>query len=411
MKRQALRFIGFMLIFALLFSWGNSALRMAKDSWINLYRLPQNSIDVLLMGNSHNYYTYQPQIINDIVPVNAYSLGISGENMPVTYYELREILKYQKPKLVVLETFTIHLAEMLYPIQVVEFIDSSPWSLNKAAVAARYLSLKNAYSVFPLLRTRVDWNDPDSFFIGLKDRLRSETKEISPELGYFPISQVMSEQEYSAAFQLVENHADNSLQDNLHFLDRFVEFCRSNATRLLFTTSPVIRNSGDFLKYYIPFDEDAYAAANEIHQVVFDRSQLNELHFSDPGHVNSFGSVIVSIDMAQQIAQELDLPINQEMLAYYRSFVFSGYTLAHTGNEYVLTLTPENPDAPLEYQFEVTEAESKEIESSTGWQPGCEYRFQLPAYGSYNVDTKIRNSAGDYEINALFRINHDEPKP
>ena len=78
-------------------------------AWIDqtryLYVQPKNKIDVLFLGSSHVHCNVNTQLLWDEYGMAAYLM--TGAEQPIwnSYYNLKEALKTQKPKLVVLDMF------------------------------------------------------------------------------------------------------------------------------------------------------------------------------------------------------------------------------------------------------------------------------------------------------------------
>ncbi len=403
MNKNGLRFTGFWLVFMLLFMWLNSATGQELNRWKDFYNIPRNSIDVLFLGNSHSGYTFQPQIINNVLPVNAYSLGIEGENIFISYFELREALKYQKPKLVVLETFTLNLTEPLESALIFQFTDAGVWNLNKEAVLARFLPLEIAYSAIPAFHTRVNWNEPASFFLKLKEPFVYGYHPISPRMGASVIPETMQKEEFLAAADLPDPTYSNSAEENQKYLDKFVALCEKNDIQLILVTSPVLNTSTGDLRYFTPFDVSSYARENNIDLITFDGLELNELHYGNPDHVSAFGSVIVSMKMADEISRRLNIPTNEEQRDFYDSFVFTEYSLNHTGYNYSLTLVPEDPDLDLLYKFTLFESNYNQV-LATEWQADPQFRFTVPRMNYYTIDVEIADTNNKYQMLGEFYV-------
>jgi hypothetical protein len=413
MLKNWARFTCFWLIFILIFSCVNKALRVPNKSWYDFYHLPPHSIDVLFMGNSHSLETFQPSIINDILPINSYSIGIGGENIYFTYYELREILKTQKPKVIYLETFTLDLTDMLYPAYLFGFTDSGSLNLNKLAVAARFLPFDELFTIFPALRTQIDWNTPKNIFTLFINQFQTNKNEIDPNLGFISNPLIISDQEYSAIDQLPDPPMDTSLANNRVYLEKFIDLCKNNDIKLVFVTSPILKISGDQFIFYNLLDKAPYMNINQISQANIDFENPYQLFFSDYSHVSTFGSLLVSIKTAQVLARMLSLPIDQDKLAYYQAFQFSSFTLTHKGNEYNLKLIPEEKDSNLLYRYKVFINDTGQEIYSSEWVTSNDYRFHLIPVGRYywyNLEVEIKNPEGDYSIKGRFKIDLDRDK-
>jgi hypothetical protein len=72
--------------------------------WNAIHSKP-NTYDIIIIGSSRGYCAYDPNIINSITNKNSYNMCTGSQNVIESYYYLKEILKFQKPKYVVYETF------------------------------------------------------------------------------------------------------------------------------------------------------------------------------------------------------------------------------------------------------------------------------------------------------------------
>ena len=101
--------ISFLCIFGLVFYIVDTTLKFKYADGIltieDLYEYPDNSIDVLLLGSSHVGVNIDPTQLNSEYGMAAYSLWGSVQPTWNSYFYLKEALKTQKPKVVVLEGF------------------------------------------------------------------------------------------------------------------------------------------------------------------------------------------------------------------------------------------------------------------------------------------------------------------
>ena len=404
MKKNWIRFIGFIAVFILFFIWFNKAYSIEVPAWSDFYKLPRNSIDVIFIGNSHTNTAFQPQIVNDLLDINTYLLGIPGENIPITYFELRELLKYQKPKMVVLESFPMNFTDLVIPPIIFYFTDSGFWDSNKLHVLAMNLNRNNLYTAFPVLHNSIDWNTPSKNYQKMISVFTTKTAPIDPALGYVRIPIILTANEMNTAIRTTEADSKTSLDENLKYLNKFVNLCEKKNVQLLLTTVPPIKIFGDSFKYYVPFDAEKYATENQIEYLKFNVSDMNELHYSDPSHMNDFGSVNISIQAAQAISKKMGIPINQDKLSYYNTFLFSGYTLIQKGEQYTFNLIPKDVNAPLEYQFVVKTNSDGQVITSTDWQSSNQIQFLLPDSSTYTLGIQVRNQQGDFKVSGDLQV-------
>ena len=80
----------------------------STNTYRDFYKLEKNSVDVLFFGSSHAVASFNPQVIYDDFGITSYNLGSEQQSLVISYFWLLEALKYQSPKAVVLDTYTVH---------------------------------------------------------------------------------------------------------------------------------------------------------------------------------------------------------------------------------------------------------------------------------------------------------------
>ncbi|MBQ1568206.1 MAG: hypothetical protein IIZ80_09985 [Erysipelotrichaceae bacterium] len=71
-----------------------------------LHSLPENSLDVLVLGSSHAQYSFVPSFFYQETGLYSLVLGSACQPLEVSYEMLKEALKTQDPSVVILEVFT-----------------------------------------------------------------------------------------------------------------------------------------------------------------------------------------------------------------------------------------------------------------------------------------------------------------
>lgn len=120
--------------------WDNDRLRLHF-----FYKEPKNSLDVVFMGASENYTAVFPGQFYEETGLTSYVYAIAANPVTLWEYDLKEILKRQKPSLLVVEiNGALYDEDELYgdaPIR--SFTESIPWSRNKIDALCSY-HLKDA---------------------------------------------------------------------------------------------------------------------------------------------------------------------------------------------------------------------------------------------------------------------------
>lgn len=111
MKRKGIRILVFFLLAGVLLSQLNRVLAFRYEDGIRqmegFYKQPGGSVDVLVMGSSHAYVDIDPAVLLNEEGISAYDLCASMQPIWNTYYDLKEALKYQQPKLIVVDIYRL----------------------------------------------------------------------------------------------------------------------------------------------------------------------------------------------------------------------------------------------------------------------------------------------------------------
>ena len=213
MKNNALslglRAIAFLLIFVTLFTIATFVF-LPKRKYTNetaqpagFYQEPDNTIDVLFLGSCNMYSSMSPVLMYESHGITGYCFCCPDQEMSTSYYYLKEALKNQDLKAVVLEAFFLTQGNGKKREYYNRFaFDYFPLNANKIELAwktsqresvhmAKYDStapdalLTFAGYIFPLLRyhgrTDLSWNDVTFF---LKEDLYNPLKGGIPQYTY-----------------------------------------------------------------------------------------------------------------------------------------------------------------------------------------------------------------------------------
>lgn len=83
--------------------WRNNGDAYMTSSMANFYKEKKDSLDVLFLGDSSVYRGVNPSILWKEQGITSYVYGSPAQRVWLSYYMLKEALRYQKPKVVVIE--------------------------------------------------------------------------------------------------------------------------------------------------------------------------------------------------------------------------------------------------------------------------------------------------------------------
>lgn len=112
-KVIAIKTVAFLLLLVLLYMGLTQVFKRKEFSapWGMTYKIvgftnePKNSMDMMFFGSSHSYCTFDPSIVKEETGLSSYTLATQQQPLWVTYHYMLEALKYQSPKVMVVEVF------------------------------------------------------------------------------------------------------------------------------------------------------------------------------------------------------------------------------------------------------------------------------------------------------------------
>ena len=317
-KRFFLESLAFLVLILWIVSEVNAVLMIKDNSGFSnnqgafngFYNLKAGSADVLLIGSSHCQQNLSPQSLYNSSGIRSYNLGSSGQKLINSYYWLKEALKYQHPKAIVLETWSF-------------FIDPA---INEAAIRKGFMSMKlsplkiqgihaackdnpkldEASFYFHNLRFHERWKSLKAEdFMGKQLKERSETKGYLPNFGH-------SRYRDFKALDLEGNQGtENVLDVNMKYIKKIVELCDEKSVKLIFLTTPSSKWTAEKHNFverfgnqhnikYIDFNTKEYFSKLDNFDYYSDAADLG-------GHLNVRGAEKVTLALGVILSDNLML--------------------------------------------------------------------------------------------------------
>ena len=160
----------FFIIFTLIFVYSSNILRSKQLSkpWdftmttSGFYNEKRNTLDVLAFGSSHAYASINPIEIWDKTGLQSYVLATSNQPIWITYYYMKEALKFQKPKVMILDVHMIVDYDKEYGTEAMNYtaLNEMKFSKNKVdAIRASAPKKDRVYYYFDLFKYHSRWKD------------------------------------------------------------------------------------------------------------------------------------------------------------------------------------------------------------------------------------------------------------
>ena len=260
----------------------------------SFYEMKNDSVDAIFLGSSHAISAFSPQELYDECGIRSFNLGSEEQSLVVSYYWLKEALRFQKPQAVVLDTVVCFpFMETPYncnEASIRKALDPMKWSSVKAEVVRTIGALdpKETFAsyLFPIIRYHARWND-----LSLSD-IRFFTKENTSLKGYA----VLSEDTADTGFEPLTPKADAvpaGMQNVMRtYLEKIVQLCSENGIQLILVSTPYTEMTAEVHQAVSGFAEE-----HDVRYVDFNEASVIEAmnydfphDMADAGHANNFGA-------------------------------------------------------------------------------------------------------------------------
>lgn len=284
--------------------------------WNEFYNQERNTVDVLILGNSHANSGLDMDIFNAKIKGKSVSLATRGQNIYQSYYVALEAYKYQNPKVLIIENFLFYER-----LTMDAFVNQDP---NTNDYMKRYLTfegkkfgdvkIKEARAffkgsllenMFPTIKKHSRWTDIEN----MRSRLYENEKK-GKQTGTTVLS-VSSSKEYEkqSEFDLAEY---NILPDEEKALNDIITIAKEKGTeKIILLTIPFYkkyRNKIDYNSLDEPLKKIAkkneglveYVDLNSIYPN-WDRTYFSNDPVGYNQHLNYKGEIVVSNYIAENV--------------------------------------------------------------------------------------------------------------
>ena len=213
-------------------------------TFTRFYDMKKDSVDVLFLGSSHAVNGFNTQELYDRFGFRSYSLASEQQNLLTSFYWLEEALKYQSPKVVVLDAFMAfpHISEeSLNAVEATtrKAFDYMKWGeVKRDAVKAicEYDESQSLLSYYlPNIRYHARWT-------GLENEDFEFAFDTSPELKGTGVLLGSCGNDRYGTFTTSES--DSEMADMapvmLEYLEKINSLCKEKKIELILTMTPAI---------------------------------------------------------------------------------------------------------------------------------------------------------------------------
>lgn len=311
-KKYTILFTALLLILVLflemLFQNGGSVI----DRKRKIESIESNSVDIMFIGNSHAYCTFNPAVIEPIIGKRVFNAGIPDQKIDMVCYTLQDMLKKQKPETVVLEAYALGRSDSSYEGYVAN-IDAMKPGIRKAIACFEIFSdkLEALKMSIGLFRSHNNWKNTDIMEANLRNmpgRTKAEVKNFN---GFYALDSKMSEETIQKYKQNKDIKFVPEINDySVRFFKRIVGLCKKKNIKLIVAAAPFndiyaanvhYENFYDQMKSLCDEEGIGYVDFN----MLYDDIGLEYEDFEDAchhaQHLNKWGAEKVSRYMAEYL--------------------------------------------------------------------------------------------------------------
>ena len=224
------------------------------------YDEEEKDFDVILIGNCELYENFSPLVMWENYGINSYIRGSAEQYLPQTYYLLKDTLRYETPKVVVYNVFSMRYDEPQSEAYNRLTLDGMRWSSVKSDAIKASMTEEESYLsyVFPILRFHSRWNELTSedfrYMFGTEQLshngylMRVDTKPVE----YLPDPIPLADYTYSDI--------------DWEYLDKIRDCCKEHGITLI-----LIKSASCYPYWYPEWDQQIrdYAEKNDLTYVNF----------------------------------------------------------------------------------------------------------------------------------------------
>ena len=207
------------------------------------YEMERDSIDVIFLGSSRASCAFSPQELYNVYGIRSYNLGCEMQNVLVSYYWLKEALRFQNPKVVVLET------GMIFPYRTDEPLNTSIECTRKALDYMKWSSVKvqavsdicnydktqswESYA-FPNIQYHDRWEE-----LSKNDFMQNELYGNLKLKGQTVLCNFYHDWENKGLFESSESRDKEKMHDVMEtYLNKLVSLCEEKNIELVLVSAP-----------------------------------------------------------------------------------------------------------------------------------------------------------------------------
>ena len=260
--------------------------------WHRFYANKKNAMDVISFGNSHSHCTVDQSILWDQYGIAGYSMTAGNQNVDGTYFFIKETLKYQRPKVILVECYGMLGDELDYSeATIYRNTLGMSYSLNQLE-AVHYFSKGG----------ELDFESEMQLLAKLPI-VHSRYKELVSEdfsldrpyfKGYIGTDEVYNLEQNQSV--LISESAELN-PDRMIYVDKIVDLCQEEGISVVFFVAPTVEmddNKQMRVNYLATYFAERNIPFFDFNKLSSDIGLDYSHDLRDTGHLNDFGAAKVT---------------------------------------------------------------------------------------------------------------------
>ncbi|WP_324825787.1 hypothetical protein [Sinanaerobacter sp. ZZT-01] len=247
------------------------------------YNEPKNSFDVMYFGSSHMYCSIDPKMVEEQTGLHSYVLATQEQPIWISYYYMKEALKTQSPKAVVLEV-NMMTEKKKFPKEGTLYSAMDPIPLSKNKLDMVFASAPNGERrnyIFNIMKYHDRWEE-----LTLEDYKREYQKKCDPYQGFVRLEQITPIESREDISNVIETR--EPLSKTMQYLEKIYELTNKEGITLIFLKTPSNATRKEQMLYnaawkfaeehdiaYIDYNQKYEELGLKLNEDFYDRRHLN----------------------------------------------------------------------------------------------------------------------------------------
>lgn len=273
------------------------------ERMMNDFYSASENIDLLFLGSSHAYRSFNPYSFDGTLSLNAFNIGSPGQNPIISYHLLKEVLRQgHQPRLIVYEPFWLTLCG-----DDTDFYSSAhifhqlTFSENKIEFFWRGFNFPSSLRLFSTIfynrrfLRNVFFSDDNSYNCHYQGK------------GFVPSLKLVTADELTKNYLIGPNEEFN--RNRISYLDKLLDLAKSENIAVIAVMAPVHPEVLPKIEGYMKIHKqlnDIFATADVpfIDYNLTNHADLNLLseYFMDADHLNECGAMAFSEEMVRLLS-------------------------------------------------------------------------------------------------------------